>query len=557
MNNQEFRSLLLNTPARAGNGAESTPKPGPTPGGSLGSRMRSSIPMTPRNVKGSTNIDFARQIAERNAGSKPQKKFRSIAAPKGTKLAAGYRDRTQGREENEADDKEKRVKALEEAMKLGQIERETFEQLVEDITGGDISSTHLVKGLDRKLLERVRRGEDVFSGATKNDEPGPDIDEEFEKLEEKELAPVVREKTEKKGDMAPPPPPVSGVKRSRDAILAEMKAARKAAAEAAAAEKAAKYPSLGPGFRKIGEKMETSRIEIDDNGREVLIVRDENGKEKRKIRKMKVGENVEPAGLDKNAKPLDYGLKIPELLAAPPPPEEEEDEDIFEGAGVGYNPLADLGEAEDVSSSDEEEDGELPTTKKSKLSVETAEPQSEPEAEEGELSASPQPSASISPPTDKSTMPPPSVPRRNYFADTSSTTTTETPPVRPLIDSTVLAALEKVRKLDPNSSLLETEEETRLKKRAAILAAADRDLEDMDMGFGSSRFDDAEEMDMEGGERIKLSEWKGSSAGDDEGRGKKGGKQRKRGSKKRKGDKNSAADVLKVIEKRKEAKTLG
>ena len=55
-------------------------------------------------------------------------------------------------------------------MKKGEINRETFENLVQEITGGDVGTTHLVKGLDRKLLERVRRGEDVLGGQDKKEE---------------------------------------------------------------------------------------------------------------------------------------------------------------------------------------------------------------------------------------------------------------------------------------------------------------------------------------------------------------------------------------------------
>lgn len=78
------------------------------------------------------------------------------------------------------------------------------------------------------------------------------------------------------------------------------------------------------------------------------------------------------------------------------------------------------------------------------------------------------------------------------------------------------------------------------------------------MGFGSSRFDDAEEMAGEG-ERVKLSKWKGlktltgEDEGDDDEEGEGGGskKKRKRGGGKRKGDKNDAGDVLKVMERQK------
>jgi hypothetical protein len=72
-------------------------------------------------------------------------------------------------------------------MKLQQIDRETFEKLVSEITGGDLGTTHLVKGLDRKLLERVRRGEDVLGISqdteAKEEEPeeaGEDVEDDFD-----------------------------------------------------------------------------------------------------------------------------------------------------------------------------------------------------------------------------------------------------------------------------------------------------------------------------------------------------------------------------------------
>ncbi len=67
------------------------------------------------------------------------------------------------------------------------------------------------------------------------------------------------------------------------------------------------------------------------------------------------------------------------------------------------------------------------------------------------------------------------------------------------------------------------------------------------MGFGSSRFADEEDFEEK---KVKLSEW--GKGGDDDGEeGGKGKEKRKRGPKKRKGDSNSAADVMKVLERRK------
>jgi hypothetical protein len=128
-----------------------------------------------RNVKGySSSNEFARQLAAQNLSNAQPKKFRSTAAPKGAKLPEGYIDRarTRGGEEEEGgkeSEKAQRVKALEEMMKLQQIDEPTFVKLREEILGNDVRErAALVKGLDLTLLERTRRGEigvlDVLEG---------------------------------------------------------------------------------------------------------------------------------------------------------------------------------------------------------------------------------------------------------------------------------------------------------------------------------------------------------------------------------------------------------
>ncbi|KAF2273975.1 uncharacterized protein EI97DRAFT_435621 [Westerdykella ornata] len=580
MNNQQFRSLLLSNSqkkdgaaAAAVSTAASPPTTRPSATPALGARKRSAafFPMTPRQVgrRHSGSAEFARQLAERNNNGKQpgsgtqQKKFKS-SLPKGVKLAAGYRDRTKDREggregegEGEEDDEggkqnevAQRVKALEEAMKEGQINRETFDHLVQEIAGGDLSATHLVKGLDRKLLEKVRKGEvSLAERATKGGRtgtPGSEAEDELDELVQQDIAPVVREKVEKKGERAPPPP-VAGVKRSRDAILAELKAQRKAAAEAAAAEHAKKYPSLGPGFRKVGPGGETTRIEIDASGREVLIITDANGKEKRKVRKQQVQQPEVERGHDVEEEPLHLKQDTP------PPPQkhdsEDDDDDIFAGVGSNYNPLAAIqGDGEDDASSDDEEEDDQA------VAIADKGPNAEEAGKEEEGEAAPPEESSVE--SKVSTEPAVSRPRRNYFNDTPAAGKERE---KDAADATVLAALKKVRTLDVSSSLLQDSEEARLAKRAAELAARDRDMDDLDLGFGASRFEDAEEMEMEG-EKVKFSEWKGLGADDDEDDGShRGGpsKKRKRGGKKKKGGKNSVADVLKVMERQKSAKTLG
>jgi RED-like protein N-terminal region len=541
MNNEQFRRLLASN-ASAKPTSDSNPI-GPS-GGVLGSRKHANIPMTPRTVKGSSSggVDFARQLAERNgagAAGSSAKKFRS-AAPKGSRLAAGYRDRTGERvDDGDGDEKAARIKALEEQVKLGQMEREMFERIRDEVTGGEVRNTHLVKGLDWKLLERIKKGEDVLTEKEEEEdgegeEDPEDLDDEFEELEKKEVVAVRKEEKEKKGEMAPPPP-VAGMKRTRDQILAELKASRKRAAEEVAAQQ-----QLGTKFRRIGGKKETSRIEIDERGREVLIVTDVDGHEKRKVRKGRPDGATAQSTLlmpDKDAKPL--GMEVPEI---PDAPAEESDDDIYADIGDDYDPLAGIGEDELSSSDGEEEEASPKIPERPKNILEEAEQSSKPDAEEKDQSTAEAPNPSIALP-------------RNYFNDDPSSLSVLGNASNPFKDPTYLAALLQKSKdtslsTDPPSSLTAETDEDRLKRRAAMLSAKDRDMDDVDMGFGSSRFDDADDMAMDGS-RIKLSEW-GEKGDDDDGGREKGDKgPRKRGPKKRKGDKNSVVDVLGAIQRRK------
>lgn len=466
-------------------------------------------------------MDFARQLAERAQADKPQKKFRSAAAPKGAKLADGYIDRTQNRIDEGEDEKAARVKALEEMMKLQQIDEATFIKLRDEILGGDVSSTHLVKGLDYKLLERIKKGEDVLAGKANEAEEAEDeeLDDEFDKLEDQDVVAITKEKAAKKGEMAPPSL-IPGRKRNRDQILAEMKAARQAAKEAA-------QPSLGAKFKKVGASKAASRIEIDGKGREVLITTDEEGNEKRKVRKVTV-ELEKDHGLlmpDKDVKPL--GMAVPDVSEVPEV--EEEDVDIFEDAGDDYDPLAGLGEDEDEDGSDEE--GQVGDTPKFEKAPETLIGDSTEGA--GDMAPPPRPKPSAA---------------RNYFGESQPGPDIDASKPKAFSDPTILAALKKASTLNPLAKVAESAEEAAKEaRRKKMLAQDDRDAEDMDMGFGSSRGADEEDFDER---KVKLSEW-GNDEDDEE---EKGGKtKRKRGPKKRKGDSNSAADVMRVLEQRKAA----
>jgi hypothetical protein len=344
------------------------------------------------------------------------------------------------------------------------------------------------------------------------------------------------------------------VKRSRNDILKDLKRQREAAVAAAAAEHEKKFPSLGPGFRKISAQGETSRIDIDERGREILIITGTDGKEKRKVRKQKVDELPAPEvrhDLDDVTKPINMH-NLPNAKR-----DESEDDDIFEGVGSNYNPLANLdNDDDDDDDDDKEEEDELG------LRAKVAMPQSEIESQQQRASNS-----RASKDTSDNTTPVIASTKHDYFKASTRSTSSGLNSGLSSADATVRAALAKVRNLDDGSTLLQnlsstdpddpSTKEARLKKRAAELAASDRDMEDMDLGFGASRFDDADDMEREG-EKVKFSQWKGLGAEDEDDGGESGGrdakKQRKRGPKKKLGDKNKAEDVLNIMQRQREKK---
>lgn len=434
-------------------------------------------------------------------------------------------------------------------VKLGQMDITTFESLRDKIVGEDVRDAHLVKGLDWKLLERARKGEVTTAelldpGTTRKEvEAAPvakaedELEDEFEKLEEREFQPLKKEEKTKKGEMAPPST-VAGKKRNRDEILRELKANRLVAAAEA------RQPSLGPKFTKVGQAKETSRVEKDERGREILITVDENGKLKRKVKRAKVEDESSMNDLlmpDKDAKRL--GMEVVPTVA--PPPDDDGSGAIFDDVGDDYNPLEGI-EEDDSDGSDESKMVSEKDDKKKPSSLSRNnkdDRRSQEPVPHDEAKPSPNPPQLSDDPKPKP---------KNYFKDSQtlpSSTFSGPSKSNSLSDPTILAALKKASNIAPilNPSASTKEEAAKLARRKEMLDSHDRDADDMDLGFGGSRFDDAEDGEDT---RVKLSAW-GDDGDEEGGRGKGGGGgKRKRAPKKRKGDANSAADVLRVIEGR-------
>ena len=350
MNNTQFRRLLF---------TDSDPPPTPAPDASatptLGSKKSSLVPMTPRPGVTRRPAPFT------STSGPPAKKFRALAAPRGVKMAAGYTDRARARaggaaatedDGGAADAKAARIAALEAQVLEGGLSREALAALREEIAGGEAASTGLVHGLDRKLLARVRAGEDVlgFGNGTGGDEEGGDLEEELEALGRREV--VVKAapgEARKKGVLAPG----AGKKRGRDEILAAVKAARKAKAEAQEA------PLRDGRWKRVGDP-ERAGLRRDRRGREVLVTVDEDGVVKRMVRRG--GEGVEgPARPDPKAVVLGAGVVVAER-GGKEVEVVEEDADIFEGVGAEYDPLGAAGADDEDDDEDDEEHAVTTTT---------------------------------------------------------------------------------------------------------------------------------------------------------------------------------------------------
>ncbi|ERS95570.1 hypothetical protein HMPREF1624_08086 [Sporothrix schenckii ATCC 58251] len=632
MNNDQFRKLALGSSASSGSKhgtSNNNSSAAPGAARALGSRQKASIPMTPRYGSDVSRVAFARQLAERynNGGDddddktkqKQKQKFRT-SNPKGSTFAAGYVDRAKMRSEQGADDSDRaaRLAALEALHRKGEVEQAKYEKLRFEMAGGDLSSTHLVKGLDVKLLSQVRMGEDVYgNGQDRGDEgdeggergdrqkdgpafpPPGDVDDEFEQLEAADVQAVEREKAKKKGQYSTTA--AAGQKRSRDQILAEMKAAREAAkhAKAAAAE-----PALSSRFKKIGAPQAAgSRIEIDSRGREVLVLVDEDGHEKRKVRKAAPPTggtgNADAPGIKsaKGVKSDILGMDVPEFYRKKQEAEAAaaaaKEVDIFDDAGSDYDPLAGM----DAESSDEDSEEEKHNQKddseeeekhnkdrdmdrrdaKRRRRSSSASRRDDEVGDASDASEASRPSRDRprrSPSRERerrqASQPtqPAAKPRSSYFGSAPLLSEESSRGGPSLKDPSVLAALRKAKQMreaseaDAKSQALSKEaaREARLK---TLMQSSDRDAEDLDMGFGTNRLEDTEDLDEDraGGRRERLSTWHGGAGDnvndDDDESGQGGGSRgdkakRKRGGsgKKRKGDGNNAEDVMRVLEKR-------
>ncbi|KPI39333.1 uncharacterized protein AB675_5267 [Cyphellophora attinorum] len=494
MNNSDFRSLATSSGESAKrDGTQATAK------SALGSRSRGALGMAPRSLAGRSGQNlFAKASSERKKdsdGGPPAKRFKAIATPRGVKLAQGYSDRATSRNDaGEEDGKVKKLKELEQMVKDEKIDQATFDRLREAMgIGGDLFTTHLVKGLDFKLLERARQGEDLNTsqkGADSAQDQGGDLDEALDNVLEKDVVAPTRDK--KTSDAAGTDTAQTQAL-SRDEILRRLKESR------SSAQKPAPEPALGDRFKKVQPTDKPSKkkfIEaINGRRREVLLVTQADGSTKRKSRWL----DPEPAA-QKEQQPL--GMEVPaELVARQKAREaeaaaEDEDDDIFQGIGAEYDPLA------GINSDAEDEPAERP-------------------ADEQKESSKP-----VS---------------RNYFGSAEADEFKDQEKSKQR-DATLMAAFQKAAAMRQDDSRKpeqsDIDQSDKSKQFLARLKEQERkDQQDLDLGFGGTRDygDDDDDAPI-------------YDEGDDDGKAAKA--TRKRGGKKRKGDKDNVADVMSVLEGR-------
>ena len=410
-------------------------------------------------------------------------------------------DRAKARESTEIDaevaERERRLEALKELARnpeTGEVDMELIIQQSKAM-GGDAKSTHLVKGLDFALLERVKRGEDVLgigsgskgSKGSKSKEQGEDeerLEGELDKALGKTIVPVEKEKVKKPRNKVTREEMLAGLKRQKAAVVTSKAAA------------APPVPVLGSRFKRIGQPKPKKKESKDGKS------------QKKKAKGHADGGNKSNTPLGMLPPPL------PATRAVPGGKDEGDDIDIFDDAGRDYDPLAGLGgdDSDSDSSADEKKTLEL----------------------KGKQTDCQEKAAAAGDTAILSSMPPPPRPKPNYFLESEDDQEERYEPPTPTSallahNPDLAAALSKAANLAQRGgpSSASAEELEKEKRRKAMLENFDRDAMDMDMGFGGSRdWGDDEEEFVEGS---------------------KGGKKRKRGPKgPKKGDKNNAELVSKI-----------
>ena len=287
MDQQDFRKLL-SEPSTTSAKAPRNIVPAKRPRGSLlGERAPiKKSDFSPRVVKNSNPFKQALKVGNSTIRSTPSN---------------SYNDR--GQEKARVDDslKDEQIAELDALLADKKITRQEYLDKIRHV-GGDIESAGKVKGLDLKLLERVRAGEDVFNKDVEGDE----------ERAEAALEDVLEQKLATEAPMVEDAPVIKPAK-NRDSILASLRKPKVQAVSTPA--------SASPKNKILKNKDGTTSETYEEKGRKIKIIRDASGQIiKRLAKKLK--------------EPEKEATEEPEVKATTSEPVAIiDDTDIFEDAG--------------------------------------------------------------------------------------------------------------------------------------------------------------------------------------------------------------------------------
>lgn len=318
MDQDGFRKLLA-TPRTSSNDKQSNFADGKLSRTSLlGNATPRGMPMTPRNIKDYKNpFKQAQQKESAFEFKVPKKPAKSL-------LPEGYIDRVKQRLTAAEDDGQQRIESLREMLLKKEISQEQYIEQTQQL-GGDMESSALVRGLDRKLLEKVRAGQNVVDNSVEVD--GAIAEQLLE--ETLEHAIINREPKKGRNDL------LSDLKRKRTQEQAEEKLKQKK-------------------FTPIGNQNQTVEY-LEKDGMKLKIIRNAQGTIiKRLVKKLKPAEEIptqkQQADSTNTTFPSlnssDGRTTMPENTIEATPV--VQNSDIFEDAGE-YNPFL---EAEEESTED-------------------------------------------------------------------------------------------------------------------------------------------------------------------------------------------------------------
>lgn len=313
MDQDDFRNLLK-VGSTASSSLSSSTKRSRDAAFSGKDTRRAAAFLAPRHVKRATN-PFTQQPNVSIASDAIKR-----ARPTKSLLAEGYTDRAKTRllqtnttTTSAENDKEQAILDLKDQLSRKVISHKAYLEATQAFGTGDVESSGMVRGLDKKLLQRVRDGEDVFAKPVDQDEAEEALDQAL--LNSSSSSRSVKAATT-----------------SRDTVLAAFQN---------------KFKPVVKTNPDGGTTTET----IEEGGKKVKIIRDSSGQIVKKL--VKKSKCVAPSPIvEQPPRELVSSVRETQTEAIM----EQDELDIFEDAGTDYDPLSAL-ESSHLSKSTAEPSG--------------------------------------------------------------------------------------------------------------------------------------------------------------------------------------------------------